>query len=139
MKRSTTLFLALLLFPLARCSARNAAAQNAQTAPATGSAAQLTLTTQSARAKELFGQAIVESGNYRLDECLKDLRAAVKEDPDFAAGWALLSYYATDSGESARHCSRPTKPRVALRSRSRCWCSGSAASRAITNWARLPA
>jgi tetratricopeptide (TPR) repeat protein len=109
MKRSTTLFLALLLFPLARCSARNAAAQNAQTAPATGSAAQLTLTTQSARAKELFGQAIVESGNYRLDECLKDLRAAVKEDPDFAAGWALLSYYATDSGESAKALQQANK------------------------------
>ena len=40
-------------------------------------------------------------GNYRLDECLKSLRTAVGEDADFAAGWSLLAYYATDSHEAA--------------------------------------
>ena len=38
---------------------------------------QMRLTTKSDHARELFGQAIVLSGNYRLDECLKSLRTAV--------------------------------------------------------------
>jgi len=62
---------------------------------------QMRLTTKSDHARELFGQAIVLSGNYRLDECLKSLRTAVGEDPDFAVGWSLLAYYATDSHEAA--------------------------------------
>src|SRR5262249_51212609 len=59
------------------------------------------LTTTSERSRELFGQAILLSGNYRLDECLKSLRAATSEDANFGAGWALLSFYATDSREGA--------------------------------------
>src|SRR5689334_6154813 len=59
------------------------------------------LTSTSEHAKELFGQAILLSGNYRLDECLKSLRTATTEDGNFAAGWALLSYYATDAHEAA--------------------------------------
>jgi tetratricopeptide (TPR) repeat protein len=59
------------------------------------------LTTKSEQARELFGEAVLYSGNYRLDECLKSLRTATSEDGNFAAGWALLSYYATDSKESA--------------------------------------
>jgi tetratricopeptide (TPR) repeat protein len=59
------------------------------------------LTTPSEHARELFGEAVLYSGNYRLDECLKSLRTATSEDGNFAAGWALLSYYATDSKESA--------------------------------------
>lgn len=58
------------------------------------------LTTHSDHARELFGQAVLLSGNYRLDECLKSLRTATNEDGNFAAGWALLSYYATDAKES---------------------------------------
>jgi tetratricopeptide (TPR) repeat protein len=64
-------------------------------------AEQMRLTTTSPHARELFGQAIVLSGNYRLDECLKGLRSAVAADPNFAAGWALLAFYATDSREAA--------------------------------------
>jgi len=63
--------------------------------------APMRLTSSSERAKELFGQAILLSGNYRLDECLKSLRTATTEDGNFAAGWALLSYYATDAHEAA--------------------------------------
>src|SRR5215472_13936967 len=59
------------------------------------------LTTQSDHARELFGQAVLFSGNYRLDECLKSLRTATTEDASFASGWALLSYLATDARESA--------------------------------------
>ncbi len=62
---------------------------------------QMRLTTTSEHARELFGQAIVLSGNYRLDECLKSLRTAVGEDANFAAGWSLLAYFATDAHEAA--------------------------------------
>src|SRR6266436_5398653 len=62
---------------------------------------QMRLTTKSEQARELFGQAIILSGNYRLDECLKSLRTAVGEDANFAAGWSLLAYFATDAHEAA--------------------------------------
>src|SRR6185369_14612426 len=48
------------------------------------------LTTKSEHARQLFGEAVLYSGNYRLDECLKSLRTATNEDGNFAAGWALL-------------------------------------------------
>jgi predicted Zn-dependent protease len=79
-------------------------APNAATTVAVGSkkpAEPMRLTTKSEHARELFGEAVFYSGNYRLDECLKSLRTATSEDASFAAGWALLSYYATDSKESA--------------------------------------
>src|SRR5262245_5488165 len=64
------------------------------------------LTTHSDQARELFGQAVLFSGNYRLDECLKSLRTATTEDPNFGSGWALLSYFATDAHESAEALAR---------------------------------
>src|SRR5262249_4396075 len=64
------------------------------------------LTTHSDHARELFGQAVLLSGNYRLDECLKSLRTATAEDANFASGWVLLSYYATDARESAEALAR---------------------------------
>jgi predicted Zn-dependent protease len=79
-------------------------AQKAATAavtPSKKSAEPMRLTTHSDHARELFGQAVLFSGNYRLDECLKSLRTATAEDPNFGSGWALLSYYATDAKESA--------------------------------------
>ena len=77
--------------------AATVAMKSANAKPAEG----MRLTTKSERARELFGEAVVYSGNYRLDECLKSLREATSEDNDFAAGWALLSFYATDAKESA--------------------------------------
>ena len=59
------------------------------------------LTTASERARQLFGQAILLSGNYRLDESLKSLRAATAEDGGFAAAWAMLALFASDSREGA--------------------------------------
>jgi tetratricopeptide (TPR) repeat protein len=58
------------------------------------------LTTNSEHARELFGQAVLQSGNYRLDECLKSLRIATSEDANFGAGWALIAFYATDAHEA---------------------------------------
>ena len=79
---------------LALCAISPVAAQ-------TGAPEQMRLTTSSVHARELFGQAVLLSGNYRLDECLQSLRTAVGEDPNFAAGWGLLAYYATDAHEAA--------------------------------------
>jgi tetratricopeptide (TPR) repeat protein len=77
------------------------------TAPAPKKPAEpMRLTTKSDHSRELFGEAVLFSGNYRLDECLKSLRAATSEDGNFAAGWALLSYLATDSKESAEALAR---------------------------------
>ena len=83
-------------------AAQKAAPVAAATAAVAKKAPQpMRLTTNSDHARELFGEAVLYSGNYRLDECLKSLRTATAEDGNFAAGWALLSYYATDSKESA--------------------------------------
>jgi len=88
------------------CAAPNFAEQRATQSSATKPAStanpqQMRLTTTSEHARELFGQAIILSGNYRLDECLKSLRSAVAEDANFAAGWSLLAYFATDAHEAA--------------------------------------
>ena len=80
------------------------AAPKAATTPAAAlkkPAVPMRLTTKSEHARELFGEAVLYSGNYRLDECLKSLRTALSEDGNFAVAWALLSYYAPDSKESA--------------------------------------
>jgi predicted Zn-dependent protease len=112
MKRVCSGFAALIL---AFCAVPSFAQQNAKHAtaakssPKAGEPARLSpmrLTTKSDHARELFGQAIILSGNYRLDECLKSLRTATQEDPDFASGWALLSYYAMDSREAAEALAR---------------------------------
>jgi len=88
-------------FSAAGLRAQQAATSANAKSSAKNTVEQMRLTTKSDHARELFGQAIVLSGNYRLDECLKSLRTAVGEDPDFAAGWSVLAYYATDSHEAA--------------------------------------
>jgi predicted Zn-dependent protease len=103
MKRGNIILTAVVF---AFCAKPNFAQQNAAQPAATKSvtranAEAMRLTTKSERAREIFGQAIVLSGNYRLDECLKNLRTAVGEDANFAAGWSLLAYFATDAHEAA--------------------------------------
>src|SRR5437868_10739246 len=102
MKRVLSLVAMVVLgFSTARLSAQQAAHSANAISSGKNPMEQMRLTTKSDHARELFGQAIVLSGNYRLDECLQSLRTAVGEDPDFAAGWSLLAYYATDSHEAA--------------------------------------
>jgi predicted Zn-dependent protease len=100
MARLPNSFTALVV---ALCALSPVAAQNASHAKSASESApaQMRLTTNSEHARELFGQAVLLSGNYRLDECLKSLRTAVSEDPNFAAGWSLLAYYTTDAHEAA--------------------------------------
>jgi tetratricopeptide (TPR) repeat protein len=103
MKRARLIFSALVwVFCAVPNFAEQAATQSSATQPASkANLQQMRLTTRSEHARELFGQAIILSGNYRLDECLKSLRAAVAEDANFAAGWSLLAYFATDAHETA--------------------------------------
>jgi tetratricopeptide (TPR) repeat protein len=102
MKRGNSIFAAVMF---AFCStamfAQQRPAQPAATKPTARPIEQMRLTTKSEHAREIFGQAIILSGNYRLDECLKSLRVAVSEDANFAAGWSLLAYFATDAHEAA--------------------------------------
>jgi len=100
--RVPSTFAALILTGVGTTFAPMAGAQKAAAVTAPKKAAEpMRLTTHSDHARELFGQAVWFSGNYRLDECLKSLRTATAEDANFASGWALLSYYATDARESA--------------------------------------
>lgn len=98
-------FRLIVVFSFCSLSVASLTAQQGVGAVASGKtvtvrAEQMRLTTSSQHARELFGQAVILSGNYRLDECLKSLRTAVAADPNFAAGWALLAFYATDSREA---------------------------------------
>jgi predicted Zn-dependent protease len=103
MTRVWSSFVAIVLaFCAATTLAQQHAAQPNATKIAVGPNSEpMRLTTKSEHARELFGQAIVLSGNYRLDECLKSLRTAVGKDATFAAGWSLLAYFATDAHEAA--------------------------------------
>ena len=96
----------LAALALAFCAAPVFAQQHAARPAPKKSAVQpsteaMSLTAKSEHARQLFGEAFILSGNYRLDECLKNLRTATAEDADFAAGWSLLAYFATDAHEAA--------------------------------------
>jgi predicted Zn-dependent protease len=103
MKRANIILAAVVfVFCAAPNFAQQKAAQPAATKSATlANAEAMRLTTTSEHARDLFGQAILLSGNYRLDESLKSLRTAVGEDANFAAGWSLLAYFTTDAHEAA--------------------------------------
>src|SRR5215813_11836478 len=105
--RVPSTFAALILTGVGATFAPMAGAQKAAAATAPKKATEpMRLSTHSDHARESFGQAVLFSGNYRLDECLKSLRTATAEDPNFGSGWALLSYYATDAKESADSLAR---------------------------------
>jgi predicted Zn-dependent protease len=103
MKRGNIILAAVVFVSCAQPNfAQQLAATSAAAKPAVKANAEaMRLTTTSEHARELFGQAIVLSGNYRLDDCLKNLRTALGEDANFAAGWSLLAYYTTDAHEAA--------------------------------------
>lgn len=110
----TILVFAALLYaaePLASVSAQNPGhktpANAAASAKPVSRPMRLSATSEGTQAR--FGEAITLSGNYRLDECLKTLRWAVAEDPDFATAWSLLAYYATDSHEASSALERAQK------------------------------
>ena len=103
MKRGNIILAAVVFVLCAKPNfAQQLAATSATAKPTLKTNAEaMRLTTTSEHARELFAQAIVLSGNYRLDDCLKNLRTALGEDANFAAGWSLLAYYTTDAHEAA--------------------------------------
>jgi len=54
--------------------------------------ANLTVTTQSAKARELYEKGMEDYENLYLERCNEDWRAAVKEDPSLAVAWAWIAF-----------------------------------------------
>src|SRR5260370_15348637 len=113
MKRGKVILVAVMF---AFCAAPNFAQQYAAQSSATEpdfkpNMDQMRLSTKSEHARELFGQAIVLSGNYRLDECLKGLRTAVGEDATFAAGGGVVGVFRTASPRTSGRVGHPPMPR----------------------------
>jgi hypothetical protein len=83
-----------------------ALAQNNRSEPLPAMAAEapsdlLPTTTSSPRARQLFDQAMVDFGDQQFDHAMKGLRAAVKEDPNFALAHILISFYTKNPAEES--------------------------------------
>jgi tetratricopeptide (TPR) repeat protein len=61
----------------------------------------LPVTTSSAPARTSFEKAMREFEEYRITETLQDLRAATKDDPDFAQALILISRMSQDPAEQS--------------------------------------
>jgi tetratricopeptide (TPR) repeat protein len=61
----------------------------------------LPVTTSSAAARQHFERAMRRFEEYRLDDCLRDLRLATKEDPGFAQAFILVAKISKDPTEQA--------------------------------------
>jgi len=59
----------------------------------------LPLTTSSDKARELYNKGITDFENLYLERCNDDWRAAVKEDPNLALGWAWIAFNSRDPEE----------------------------------------
>jgi tetratricopeptide (TPR) repeat protein len=64
-----------------------------------GESATLPVTTSSARARALYEEGLADYENLYLERCNADWRAAVKEDPNLAVGWALIALNSGDPQE----------------------------------------
>jgi len=52
----------------------------------------LSVTTSSAKARELYEKGMADYENLYLERCNEDWRAAVKEDPNLAVAWAWIAF-----------------------------------------------
>jgi tetratricopeptide (TPR) repeat protein len=79
-----------------------------------GSTAAMPLTTSSAQARELYMKGIADYENLYLERCNEDWRAAVKEDPNLALGWALIAFNSGNPQEvsEARAKARELAPKL---------------------------
>src|SRR6201997_5323629 len=57
-----------------------------------GQSATLPITTESAKARELYYKGMEDYENLYLERCNDDWRAAVKEDPNLAVAWAWIAF-----------------------------------------------
>jgi tetratricopeptide (TPR) repeat protein len=64
-----------------------------------GKTAAMPVTTSSDSARALYRKGIEDYENLYLERCNDDWREAVKQDPDFAASWALLAMNSTNPQE----------------------------------------
>lgn len=80
---------------------RISGAKAAKSATIKAQHASMPVTTSSAKARELYLKGIDDYENLYLERCNDDWRAAVKEDPALALGWAWIAFNSRDPGEVA--------------------------------------
>src|SRR5271166_1319119 len=66
-----------------------------------GDSTNLPITTSSAKARDWYQKGITDYENLYLERCNDDWRAAVKEDPNLAVGWALIAMNSSNPQEIA--------------------------------------
>jgi len=87
MRRSSSIK-SCVVFALALCLAAPLFAHHVKKAETST----LTVTTSSAKARELYEKGIADYENLYLERCNDDWRAAVKEDPKLALAWAWIAF-----------------------------------------------
>jgi tetratricopeptide (TPR) repeat protein len=79
-----------------------------------GDSAELPVTTSSAKARELYVKGMADFENYQLERANDEWRAAVKEDPNFAAAWIWLAFNSSNPEEisAARAKAKEIAPKL---------------------------
>ena len=77
-------------------------------------AAEMPITTSSAKARELYLKGVEDYENLYLERCNDDWRAAVKEDSNLAVAWAWIAFNSGDPQEvtSARAKAKELAPKL---------------------------
>jgi len=79
-----------------------------------GSSTYLPITTNSAKARELYEKGMEDYENLYLERCNDDWRAAVKEDPNLAVAWAWIAFNSGNPQEvsAARAKAKQLEPKL---------------------------
>jgi len=79
-----------------------------------GESTNLPVTTNSAKARELYSKAMIDYENLYLERCNEEWRAAVKEDPKLALAWAWIAFNSGDPQEvtAARAKAKEIAPKL---------------------------
>lgn len=96
MRRHTCILLLLLAVCLPGLAAKKKSGKTAPAKPDT-----IPVTTDSADARKLFEQGMVNWENLHTEAAQDDWRAAVKKDPVFAQAWAFIAFNSRDPIEEA--------------------------------------
>jgi len=77
-------------------------------------AAELSITTSSAKARELYKRGMQDYENLYLERCNQEWRDAVKEDPNLAVAWAWIAFNSGNPEEvkTAREKARELAPKT---------------------------
>jgi tetratricopeptide (TPR) repeat protein len=102
-------YLSAMVIAILLCGAA-AAARAQDSAPATGAAGTIPVTTQSALARNAYEMGLVQrEDRLFVDEGLEFFRQAVKADPQFALGHATLGYFSADPKEAKQESALAAK------------------------------